>query len=66
MTKNLKRSTLLASLLTLLPLGSQAADGEINITGKITANTCDITSGTAGKQAVTLPTFFDERGLPPT
>ena len=34
MTKNLKLSTLLASLLTLLPLGSQAADGEINITGK--------------------------------
>ena len=58
MTRNLKRSTLIASLLALLPLGSQTADGEINITGKITANTCDITSGTAGKQAVTLPTIM--------
>ena len=57
-TRNLKRSILIASLLALLPLGSQAADGEINITGKITANTCDITSGTAGKQAVTLPTIM--------
>ena len=58
MNRNLKPSTLLATVLALAPLTSQATDGEINITGKITANTCDITSGTAGKQAVTLPTIM--------
>lgn len=46
----------LVSALTLLPLMAQATDGEINITGTIVDNTCDITSGTGGKHAVVLPT----------
>ncbi|MGL4205565.1 MAG: fimbrial protein [Aeromonadaceae bacterium] len=49
----------LASLLALTALAptlSQAADGSIAVTGKIVANTCTISSGTAGKHTVTLPT----------
>ena len=46
----------LISALALLPRISHATDGEINITGTIVANTCDITSGTGGKHAVVLPT----------
>lgn len=57
MSNHLTRTLLATSLLTLLPLAAQAADGEINITGKIVANTCDITSGNAGKHAVLLPTI---------
>lgn len=56
MSNYLTRTALAASLLVILPSTSQAADGEINITGKVTANTCTITSGVGGKQAVTLPT----------
>ena len=57
MSHHLTRNLLASSLLALIPLATHAADGEINITGKIVANTCDITSGNAGKQAVILPTI---------
>ncbi len=57
MSTRITHLSLIAGLLALAPLASQAADGEINITGKIVANTCDITSGTSGKQAVLLPTI---------
>jgi len=49
----------LISALALLPRISHATDGEINITGTIVANTCDITSGTGGKHAVVLPKCLD-------
>jgi len=48
MSHHLTRNLLASSLLALIPLATHAADGEINITGKIVANTCDITSGNAG------------------
>lgn len=48
----------LASLLALTALAptiSQAADGTITVTGQVTANTCTITSGSAGNHTVNLP-----------
>ena len=45
--------------LLTLPLKSNAADGEVQITGTITANTCDITTGTGGVHTVTLPTVME-------
>lgn len=47
-----------ACALLALPLASNAADGEVQITGTITANTCDITTGTGGVHTVTLPTVM--------
>ncbi|MCQ4286097.1 type 1 fimbrial protein [Pseudomonas stutzeri] len=41
-----------------MPLKSNAADGEVRISGTITANTCDITTGTGGVHTVTLPTVM--------
>ena len=46
----------LISALALLPMISHATDGEINITGTIVANTCNISSGNEGKHAVQLLT----------
>ena len=48
-----------ACALFALPLASNAADGEVQITGAITANTCDITTGTGGVHTVTLPTVME-------
>lgn len=47
-----------ACALLTLPLKSNAADGEVRISGTITANTCDITTGTGGVHTVTLPTVM--------
>ncbi len=47
-----------ACALLALPLASNAADGEVEITGNITANTCEITTGTGGVHTVTLPTVM--------
>ncbi len=49
-----------ACALLALPLESNAADGDgqVVISGNITANTCVITSGTGGVQTVTLPTVM--------
>tara|TARA_Y100001963_G_scaffold77608_1_gene107540 strand:- start:840 stop:1385 length:546 start_codon:yes stop_codon:yes gene_type:complete len=47
-----------ACALLALPLASNAADGEVQITGTITANTCDITTGSGGLHTVTLPTVM--------
>ncbi len=44
------------ALTALAPAISQAADGSITINGRIVTNTCTISSGAAGKHAVTLPT----------
>ncbi|QUE78300.1 type 1 fimbrial protein [Stutzerimonas stutzeri] len=47
-----------ACALLTLPTAVHAADGEVQITGMITANTCVVTSGTAGLHTVTLPTVM--------
>ena len=47
-----------ACALLALPLASNAADGQVEITGTITANTCNITTGNAGLHTVTLPTVM--------
>ena len=47
-----------ACALLNLPMAVHAADGEVQITGMITANTCVVTSGTAGLHTVTLPTVM--------
>lgn len=47
-----------AFALLTLPQESNAADGEVQITGMVTANTCSVTSGTAGIHTVTLPTVM--------
>lgn len=47
-----------ACALLALPLASNASDGEVRITGTITANTCNITTGAAGLHTVTLPTVM--------
>lgn len=47
-----------ACALLALPLASNAADGEVRITGNITTNTCEITTGSGGVHAVTLPTVM--------
>lgn len=47
-----------ACALLALPLASNAADGKVEITGAITANTCKITTGTGGVHTVTLPTVM--------
>lgn len=57
MSTHLTRYSLMAGMFIFMPLTSLAADGEINITGKIVANTCDVTSGSSGKHAVLLPTI---------
>lgn len=47
-----------ACALLALPLVSHAVDGEVQISGTITANTCDITTGSLGVHTVTLPTVM--------
>lgn len=47
-----------ACALLALPLASNAADGEVQITGNITTNTCDISTGILGVHTVTLPTVM--------
>jgi len=47
-----------ACALLALPLESNAADGEVQITGTINANTCDITTDSGGLHTVTLPTVM--------
>lgn len=47
-----------ACALLALPLASNASDGEVQITGNITTNTCLITTGSGGEHTVTLPTVM--------
>lgn len=50
-----------ACALLALPLASNAADGEVKITGAIIANTCKVTGGTGGTGSileVSLPTVM--------
>ncbi len=48
-----------ACALLTLPTAVHAADGKVEITGSITANTCEITTGTGGVHTVTLPTVME-------
>ncbi|MGH8161915.1 MAG: fimbrial protein [Gammaproteobacteria bacterium] len=45
----------LAAAMAFAPQAAHAADGTITITGKIITQTCDVTTGSGGNFAVTLP-----------
>jgi major type 1 subunit fimbrin (pilin) len=58
--KNVRLSMFVAAaaLVSALPLAAQASDGQINFTGAITSQTCDISGDGQGKNfTVNLPTL---------